>query len=110
LGKFLNAKAERSPELQIYILCWDFAMIYAFERQFLPLFQLDWNVHRRIHLHMDNEHPIGAAHHQKIVVIDDRLAFCGGIDLTKRRWDTPEHKPHDPRRKDPDGKPYEPFP
>ena len=109
LGQFLNAKAARSPGLRVYILCWDFAMIYAFERQFLPVFKLAWRTHKRIHFHMDDEHPIGAAHHQKVVVIDDTLAFCGGIDLTKRRWDTPEHKPRDPRRTDPDAKPYRPF-
>ena len=28
------------------------------------------------------------AHHQKIVCIDDTLAFAGGMDLTIRRWDT----------------------
>lgn len=32
--------------------------------------------------------PAGAAHHQKIVVIDDALAFYGGIDITTDRWDT----------------------
>jgi phosphatidylserine/phosphatidylglycerophosphate/cardiolipin synthase-like enzyme len=34
-------------------------------------------------------------HHEKIVVIDDRVAFVGGIDLTTYagdRWDTPAHE------------------
>lgn len=35
---------------------------------------------------------MGACHHQKIVVIDDVLAFCGGIDMTSGRWDTHEHR------------------
>jgi phosphatidylserine/phosphatidylglycerophosphate/cardiolipin synthase-like enzyme len=33
-------------------------------------------------------------HHEKLVVIDDELAFVGGVDLTDLggdRWDTPEH-------------------
>jgi phosphatidylserine/phosphatidylglycerophosphate/cardiolipin synthase-like enzyme len=42
-------------------------------------------------------------------VIDDRLAFVGGIDLSRWRWDTSQHKPEDPRRIDPNGKPYPPF-
>ena len=42
------------------------------------------------------------------VVIDDALAFCGGIDLTLRRWDCGEHTPDDPRRLAGD-KPYPPF-
>jgi phospholipase D1/2 len=31
-------------------------------------------------------------------VIDGALAFCGGMDLTKGRWDTPTHAARDPRR------------
>jgi phosphatidylserine/phosphatidylglycerophosphate/cardiolipin synthase-like enzyme len=33
-------------------------------------------------------------HHEKTIVIDDRIAFVGGIDLTDfhgDRWDTPDH-------------------
>jgi hypothetical protein len=26
------------------------------------------------------------------VVVDDAIAFVGGIDLTSCRWDTPEHR------------------
>ncbi|MDY6901599.1 MAG: AAA family ATPase, partial [Cyanobacteriota bacterium] len=44
---------------------------------------------RRQRFVMDDEHPIGASQHQKIVVIDDTVAFSGGIDLTEKRWDTP---------------------
>jgi phosphatidylserine/phosphatidylglycerophosphate/cardiolipin synthase-like enzyme len=40
---------------------------------------------------IDGAHPTAAVHHQKIVVIDDVMAFCGGIDLTRERWDTREH-------------------
>ena len=29
---------------------------------------------------------------QKIVVVDNRLAFIGGLDLCYGRWDTHEHK------------------
>ena len=35
-------------------------------------------------------------HHEKTILIDDRVAFVGGIDLTNfhgDRWDTPDHKP-----------------
>jgi phosphatidylserine/phosphatidylglycerophosphate/cardiolipin synthase-like enzyme/uncharacterized membrane protein YdjX (TVP38/TMEM64 family) len=56
----------------------------------------------------DDAHPVGASQHQKIVVIDDALAFNGGIDLTIRRWDCPEHSPGDPRRVAEEA-PYPPF-
>ena len=52
---------------------------------------------------------MGACVHEKIVVVDDTVAFVGGLDLTVRRWDTSEHRAEDPRRVDPAGKPYEPF-
>jgi phospholipase D1/2 len=98
---FMNALAKRRKTLQVHILEWDFAVIYAFEREFLPIFTLPWQKNRRIHFHLDSEHPIGASHHQKVVVIDDRIGFVGGLDLTGRRWDTPEHAVGDPRRIDP---------
>ncbi|MEJ2165293.1 MAG: VTT domain-containing protein [Desulfobacterales bacterium] len=109
LGDFLNAVVKQAPELHVYILAWDFPMLYVREREPLPVINLAWKSHRRIHFELDSQHPIGGSQHQKIVVIDDATAFCGGIDLTKNRWDTPQHRLNDPRRKDPDGKLYPPF-
>ncbi len=108
LGQRLNQIAARQ-NVRISILTWDFAMFYALERQFLPIFELGWSSHRGVRFAMDGEHPFGASHHQKIVVIDDALGFVGGLDLTKRRWDAPRHLAHDECRIDPDGKPYPPF-
>jgi len=31
------------------------------------------------------------SHHEKIVVIDQKIGFLGGIDLSFGRWDTPQH-------------------
>ena len=42
--------------------------------------------------------PFGACHHQKLVVIDDQLAFCGGGDIVTNRWDSPAHRDIEPRR------------
>ena len=66
-------------------------------------------IHRgkRMHFAVDGVHPTGAVHHQKIVVVDDAVAFCGGIDLTIGRWDTRAHLAVDPRRTGP-GDPYGP--
>jgi uncharacterized membrane protein YdjX (TVP38/TMEM64 family) len=41
--------------------------------------------------------------------MDDALAFLGGLDLTRCRWDTPEHRADDPRRVNVNGAPYQPF-
>ena len=109
LGAFLNALARRRRKLEIHVLDWDFAMLYAIDRELLPVYKLDWRTHRRLHFHLDDQHPAGGSHHQKIVVIDDALAFVGGLDLTKGRWDTPDHRPDEARRRLPDGEPYAPF-
>ncbi|ADJ28583.1 VTT domain-containing protein [Nitrosococcus watsonii] len=109
LADLLNTVVSRRRKLQAHVLCWDFAMIYALEREWLPIYQLDWRTHHRLHFEMDDQHPVGASHHQKVVVIDDTVAFAGGLDLSKWRWDTPEHRPNDERRIDSDGNPYPPF-
>jgi len=109
LGEFLNSLVSERNDLHIYILTWDFAMIYLFERELMPLFKLSWRTRPKIHFHFDGSHPVGASHHQKIVVVDDSVAFSGGLDLTARRWDTPEHRSEDPYRVDPWGAPYHPF-
>jgi phosphatidylserine/phosphatidylglycerophosphate/cardiolipin synthase-like enzyme len=106
LGDMLRALVEKNPELNIDILIWSVAVWHAPSSPAGLLFGERWQEHPRIRVHLDTEHPIYAAHHQKIVCIDEALAFCGGMDLTVMRWDTPEHRPGDPLRRDPDGKPY----
>lgn len=108
LGEFLN-RAARRLKLDIRILVWDPALIYRFEREAFPRLSLGWKSPRRVRFRLDSSHPFGCSLHQKIVVIDDSVAFSGGIDLTGRRWDTPEHRPGDNRRRDPVGKEYHPF-
>ena len=109
LADLLLALLERNPNLDIYILLWSYAPIYALERE--PLFFGDtpWDKHPRLHFVQDAHHPLVASHHQKVVVIDGRVAFCGGFDLSKWRWDTSEHLAEDTRRVDTEGKPYPPF-
>ena len=65
-----------------------------------------WADHSRIELCYDRHHPWRGCHHQKIVCIDDKIAFSGGIDLTVHRWDTSDHFAIDSRRKDLDGTLY----
>lgn len=108
LGNFLNQLVRRRRRLHVHVLIWDYPMIFGTDREFPPRYGLGWKPHRRVHLHYDNTQPVGASHHQKIVVVDDALAFCGGLDPTARRWDTCDHKAEHPLRTV-DGKPYPPF-
>jgi phospholipase D1/2 len=109
LGDLIIAVLEQKPELNVYILNWDWAMLYTLEREWLPLFRPGWKKQTRLHYELDGECPFGGSQHQKIVVIDDKIAFCGGIDPGKHRWDTREHAPDDQRRIDPDNVVYPPF-
>lgn len=98
LGDFLNELARRNRHLHIHVLIWDYPMIFGLDREWAPFYGLGWQPHRRVHFRYDNTHPTGGSHHQKIVVIDDAVAFNGGIDLTYRRWDTNRHSPNDEHR------------
>lgn len=109
LGPFLRWIAKTRPELGIYVLKWDLGMIQALGRGSTPLWMLDWMTGENVRFHLDGAHPPGAAHHQKIVVVDDVFAFCGGIDMTDDRWDTRGHVDGDARRRRPSGRPYGPW-
>ncbi len=109
LGPFLDALVARRPELTVRLVLWDFSVLYSLERELSPEFALQWRTSSQIELCLDDEIPTGSAHHQKIVVVDDRIAFSGGLDLTVRRWDTSEHRLDNPDRVDPAGVAYAPF-
>src|SRR5436190_3668987 len=50
--------------------------------------------HGDIQCRLDHSAHISHCHHQKAIVIDGRIAFVGGMDLTTfqgDRWDTPQH-------------------
>jgi phosphatidylserine/phosphatidylglycerophosphate/cardiolipin synthase-like enzyme len=108
LGDLLRSLVESHAGLEIRILVWSIATLHAPGETLPLLVGAEWQRHPRIHLRLDQEHPIYAAHHQKIVCIDDCLAFAGGIDLTVERWDTARHAADDPARLTPEGSPYEP--
>ncbi|HET7255155.1 MAG TPA: VTT domain-containing protein [Xanthobacteraceae bacterium] len=106
---FLTVLVNERPQLTVHLLVWDYSVLYALEREPFPTISLGWRTPRRIRFCLDEDLPAGAAHHQKIVVVDDAVAFCGGLDITIRRWDTAEHRLDDARRVDPAGVPYRPF-
>ncbi|WP_232834048.1 MULTISPECIES: phospholipase D-like domain-containing protein [unclassified Sphingomonas] len=109
IGQFLYWLVERNPALELYLLRWDIGALKALFRGFTAFTVLKWMRHPRIHVKLDGHHPTGSSHHQKIVAIDDCLAFCGGIDMTAERWDTRAHRDDDPGRQTPAGKPYKPW-
>ena len=58
LGALLNFVAKHRA-VDVYVLSWDFAMIYLIEREPLPLYRLNWQTHSRVRFRMDDRHPVG---------------------------------------------------
>ncbi len=104
IGDYLDWLLKRNPDLRIYILRWDTGAIKSLFRGRMIFKMLKWFIHRRIHLKLDGQHPVGAAQHQKVVAIDNDTAFCGGIDITDDRWDTRAHSDTEGKRCQPNGK------
>ena len=109
LGELLLDLVRERKDLHIHVLAWDFAMVYALEREWIPRFKSPWHSHARLHVYMDDHHPQGGCHHQKVVVVDNHVAFVGGLDLAQSRWDTSKHRIDDTRRTNADGTSYPPF-
>ncbi len=101
--------ATANPALDVRILLWDFTVLYSADRLPFPKAVLDWSMPANVKLALDNRLPMGASHHEKVVAVDDRVAFIGGIDLTEGRWDTPAHAADDSRRVLANGERYGPF-
>ncbi len=102
LGAFISWLGRSRPELEIYILPW-VGEVFSFLGRGTTLARLlGWRKFRKnISFKLDSTHPHLACHHQKILVIDDAFASCGGIDMTGSRWDTSEHRDREPGRRRP---------
>jgi phosphatidylserine/phosphatidylglycerophosphate/cardiolipin synthase-like enzyme len=96
---YLRYLCERRPELEIDILAWDASAVFSFERMPLQKLVFERRGHERIHYRMDNCHPPGASHHQKLIAVDRSIAFVGGMDVCTSRWDDREHRAAQPLRR-----------
>ena len=109
VGRFMEWLAQERPELDVRVLKWDIGILRSLGRGETPAFLLHWLMPKGIDFRLDSAHPTTSAHHMKILVVDDALAFCGGIDMTMGRWDTREHHEGRPGRHTPRGKPLPPW-
>jgi phosphatidylserine/phosphatidylglycerophosphate/cardiolipin synthase-like enzyme len=98
VGRILVDLACSRPELDVRLLIWKSALPIAATQEFFPHKAHKFFQNTPVKFLLDDHIPMGACHHQKVVVIDDRLAFCGGGDISVDRWDTPAHKDEDLRR------------
>lgn len=101
IGHVLLGLARERPELDIRVLIWKSAMPIAVSQEFFPHRARAWFKDSRVRFWLDDMVPLGACHHQKVLVIDDAVAFCGSGDFGTDRWDSPAHLDADSRRIDP---------
>ncbi|WNG94386.1 phospholipase D-like domain-containing protein [Mycobacterium sp. ITM-2016-00318] len=110
LGAFLYWLLWKRPRLEVYLLKSNLRLLPAFDGIWFgltPVSVVNQMSSRRMHFAIDGARPMGAVHHQKIAVVDDAVAFCGGLDLTVDRWDTCAHE-HDSRARRTVGRSYGP--
>jgi phosphatidylserine/phosphatidylglycerophosphate/cardiolipin synthase-like enzyme len=91
LGAFLYWMVWKRPALEVYLLKSNLRLLPAFDGIWFgltPVSFVNQFTSKRMHFAIDGARPTGAVHHQKIVVVDDAVAFCGGLDLSVDRWDT----------------------
>ena len=100
-GAFLKALAAANPDLDVRLLCWDAALPVAATQSFFPIMDRKAFAGSAVKFKLDSKVPFGACHHQKMIVIDDAVAFCGGADVGPDRWDSVLHTDDDPRRERP---------
>lgn len=103
LYELLTMKAGENPDLQIYLNRWDYSLVMAETREPMGLFKWRGAMLSNIHFVKDDMVPFGACHHQKVIVIDDEIAYTGGMDIALLRWDRREHFPEEENRVDPGG-------
>ena len=100
--------ASARKALSIYILAWDFHLVFALEREWMQKVLFHWMTNPRFHFLFDDCRTVGGSHHQKFIVIDGTLAFLGGMDVCEARWDDRRHLAHNPVRLS-HGKPQKPY-
>ena len=109
LGRFFLRLSRGRAGREIDVLKWNFGALKQFLRPAAVGWLFRWWRTRNIEMRFDSAHPPGCSHHQKIVIIDDSLAACGGIDISTHRWDRSEHRDGDAHRTGPNGKTYGPW-
>ncbi|HEY0682001.1 MAG TPA: phospholipase D-like domain-containing protein [Steroidobacter sp.] len=105
LGELLGYLVRTRPGLQVHVTRWNYHWFYRDDREPDTREQLEA---RGVLFYEDAQHPTTGCVHHKVVVVDDSIAFVGGIDLTHNRWDTRDHSSDDPRRRNEDGTSYMP--
>jgi phosphatidylserine/phosphatidylglycerophosphate/cardiolipin synthase-like enzyme len=98
-GPFLRDVAHAHPDVDVRLLIWKSSLPIAATQNFFPHWARVCFQNSPVNFRLDASIPFGACHHQKVIVIDDRIAFAGGCDVGPDRWDTSLHTDSDARRR-----------
>jgi len=104
----IKHQATKHPEMDVRLLRWDSSFAFFGMREVWAKEVWDEGTPDNVRTMLDCSIPMGGSQHQKIVIIDNEIAFTGGMDVAVHRWDTREHKIVQPERDDGDGS-YGPF-
>ena len=106
---FLDGLCARNPQLEVRILAWDHSLWFALEREVLQ--KLSFALRTSENFFFENDATVSqyGAHHQKVAIIDGRIAFLGSADICQDRWDTSQHACGDELRVGRGGKPCKPY-
>jgi phosphatidylserine/phosphatidylglycerophosphate/cardiolipin synthase-like enzyme len=78
----------------------------AEEVEILNKLAMKYGIDQNLIVKIDSTSPtLSSAHHEKIIVIDNKIGFCGGFDLSRGKWDRNKHVYADPLR-DSDSEPW----
>jgi phosphatidylserine/phosphatidylglycerophosphate/cardiolipin synthase-like enzyme len=88
--------AELSERIDVRVLAWAGAPLPLFRPSRKDVARMRDRLadHSKVRVALDSHERPLHCHHEKTIVIDDRVAFVGGVDLTSEagdRFDTPEH-------------------
>jgi phosphatidylserine/phosphatidylglycerophosphate/cardiolipin synthase-like enzyme len=108
LHRFLAALLAARPELEIRLLLWNRTIFYGGNGKAPPLLEAARRACPRLDFRFRSA-PLATSRHEKLVAIDDEIAYLGGIDLTSDRWDHTDHPAEHPHRVTPDGERYGPI-
>jgi phospholipase D1/2 len=106
---YFNQLVQKKTDLSVNILSWKSSSYLLFGRERYAGAKWKLKTSNRIHFKEQRHPQLYGTYHEKIAVIDERCAFIGGMDITRKRWDTSDHELNNPLRKDSEGNPYHPI-
>jgi phospholipase D1/2 len=108
LRRYFTRLTNEKKDLQVSIRCWNAFSFLSLEREKLAAYKWKFKTPERVRFRHVRHSLVYGSYHEKFSLIDGCCAFLGGMDISQKRWDTPEHLPKNHLRKDGQGKIYNP--